>query len=241
MGINEFVRNRLTNQAQVIAKTKIAPAVYQLTIQGEAIKNLTYKTGQHLHVLVQPYVEGSVFKMAVNRNYSIWDHDLEKGTLELAICQFSDGPGASWIEELTIGDYIFFTNPTGKFILSDQFEHHIFIGDISTLSHFYFMRRKLPSTHTANGFIYGVDSKNMFADVDSTLPFEFVPQCDNLISTLQSLVQSSTPARLDNSMIYIGGNGNICQALRKSLKHDHQLPNQNFTIKPFWLAGKKGM
>lgn len=241
MRINEFVRNNLMNQAQVISKIKIAPAVYRLTIHGDIIKNLIYKTGQHIHVLVQPYVEGSVFKMAVNRNYSIWNHDLKSGILELAICQFSDGPGARWIEELTTGDHIFFTSPTGRLTLSDQFKHHIFIGDISALGHFYFMRRKLPHSDSYQGFIYGNESANMFADVDSTFPFEFIPQSDNLISTLQSLIQSNESIELHNSMIYIGGNGKICQGLSKSLKHNCQLNNQNFTIKPFWLAGKKGM
>ena len=131
MRLNEIIRNRLTHRALVISKNKIAKNVYHLKIKDNCLKKLNYQIGQHIHVLVQPEIKGSIIDVSVNRNYSIWNHSLTEGILELAICNNSDGLGAKWIQNLGHNDAVYFTNPTGNFVLSTTANNHLFIGDSS--------------------------------------------------------------------------------------------------------------
>ncbi len=241
MGINDIIRNRLVNNAIVISKKKITENVFHLIIKGDCLKSISYQIGQHLHVLVQPEIKGSIIDIIVNRNYSIWNHSATEGILEMAICNNSDGIGAKWIQNLKCNAIVYFTNPTGSFVLSSRVNTHIFIGDASALGHFYFMKRNLSANDSFFGLIYGTDKENYFPDLDNTFPFEFIDQSSNLVERLENKIVSATKANFNDTMIYLGGNGDISIAMYKLLKEKYKLKKRNITIKPFWKAGKKGL
>ncbi len=241
MILNEFIRNSLTHKTTVLSKDKIAPQVYHLKIKGELFYNLDYKIGQHIHILVTPHATGNILDVATNRNYSIWNHSRSEGTIELAICTFSNGIGATWIENLSVKDNVYITSPTGRFTLSEDFEKHVFIGDISSLAHFYFMRNHLTKINSYKGMVYDFDTSNFFADLDSTLPFDFYEQDDTILEKLEYAILEYTKGNFNNVMIYLGGNGTIGSKLRQLLRAKHQLNSEQLKFKPFWIKGKKGM
>ena len=241
MRLNEIIRNKLTNKAVVISKNKIAKNVFHLRIKDSCLEKINYKVGQHLHVLVQPEIKGSVIDITVNRNYSIWNHSIREGILDLAICNNSEGIGAKWIDNLKCKDFVYFTKPTGNFILSAKAQNHVFIGDNSALSHFYFMKRNLTSRETFLGLIYGLDRENYFSDLDHTFPFNFIDQGSNLIPILEKKIESTTKGDFQETKVYIGGNGDIGIELYRLLKEKYQLKKGNIIIKPFWRTGRKGL
>lgn len=128
--LNQYIINAFTNEAKLIFKRQISPHVYHIKLFDTCIHNLKFQAGQHLHVLVNPNFNGSIIRAATNRSYSIWGHDPEKGTLDVAVCTFSGGPGAKWVKSLITGDKVYFTDPTGKFTLVQQTDLHVLIGYI---------------------------------------------------------------------------------------------------------------
>lgn len=242
MKLNSIIRDLLTYDAVVEEKREIAENVYHLRLKGMFLKQMSYQIGQHLHVLVQPHIEGGILETSVNRSYSIWNHDRERGELDLAISNLGSGPGAKWITTINRGDTIFFTKPTGRFVLGgNEFKHHFFIGDISALSHLYFMKRNLPESKSYTGVIYGVNSRSYFPDIDGEYPFEFIKKEDKMLSVIEQKIALLPPQELELTMIYIGGDGDVCISLNKLLKEMYGLSKKNLNIKPFWRKGKKGL
>ena len=239
--LNSYVRNKFTIKVAVKEKTKIAPNVYKLILSGKALTTLDYKIGQHMHFLVQPDTNQSMLKMSLNRNYSIWNHCKTKGIMHLAICTFSTGPGSKWIEDLSPLDSVFFTSPSGNFLLDTTAKNHIFVGDSSTLGHFYFLKNNLHSSSDYSGFIYNSIKENHFCDLDGSTPFNHIAENKDTVELLFQKVASRTIIAPDQTRIYLGGNADIIQPLRTKLKKELNWPNQQLTLKPFWKKGKKGM
>ncbi len=75
------------------------------------------------------------------RTYSIWNHDAKVGSVELAICTHSTGIGSLWIKSVNVGDSIYYMGPKGKLTVATG-DTHIFLGDLSGLSHMYALKRE---------------------------------------------------------------------------------------------------
>lgn len=106
--------------------------------------------------------------------YSVWNYDKVKQEIDIAACTHSTGIGAIWINQLQVGDKVYFTRPQGKFILTNNFENYFFCGDNSALGHLYSIRRQLTSEQNAKGIFYSSDINHLFPDLDICFPFDLI-------------------------------------------------------------------
>lgn len=228
---------------EIILTEKISEHAWHLKVQGEDIKNIDYTAGMHMKVVVGNNEDGS----PLLRSYSIWDFDAEKGTIDAAVCTHSGGMGGKWIEAAKSGDtFTFFLKKV--LTVDNSADIYFFIGDISTLGHFYKIRRGLSGDKIISGFIYAGNEKDFFNDLDGSKPFSFFvwngdkynPPSDimkeNLINTINLLTNDSSHF---STIVYLGGNKKMCDEVNKFLIDEMKFDTEQVKMKSFWNPDKQ--
>lgn len=239
MNLEERIFTKLfMNRATVIGKREIAEKVFHFTLEVNV--NFTKLVpGQHLRLLLFPDQKGKLRDRV--RTYSIWRcrQDGKKSYLDIALCAHTDGPGSQWAVITEIGSEVLISSPLGKFILDSSMPKHLFIGDITALSHFYCFTHHLTTQHQIDGIIYGKDEKQLFADFDGTLGFTFQNTANGPET---SLIAYCRNLKIDHdTMVYIGGDGLMCIALNSLFINELCLSRKQLRVKPFWMSGKTGL
>jgi NADPH-dependent ferric siderophore reductase len=230
--------NLFMNPFIVLEKREVSQKVYHFKLSGE----ITFKKiipGQHLRLLLYPNQPGKLRDRV--RTYSIWAHKQvnESSIVDIAICAHTDGPGSKWAKNAEPNQKILVSNPLGKFTLNESLEKHLFIGDITTLAHYYCFLNNLIKVHSAQGIIYGEDEKLLFPNIDGSFPFLFSNISNGHV---KSIINLCNRLEIDpNTQIYIGGAGNICILLLEYFIKERGFTRKHLKVKPFWVHGKTGL
>ena len=219
----------------VLENRQIAAHTYHLRIQSEDFAQMEYAAGFTVDVyLGNPFYDTD----CEDRKYSFWNYEPVYHIADLAICTFSNGTGAKWIQQLKKGDPVFFKPPKGKLLADNSAGNYLLIGDITSLSHLYEINRNLAVSKSIFSFIYAEQEADFFPDTDGSFPFSH-----HIISTANpdwvvDTIITHLPQNLDDTIAYTFGHPEICIALHNHLKHDKQVPLQNLRTKPFWKTEK---
>lgn len=240
MGIADSIARRFLKKAHVISKDEIADDVFHLIIAGKALENLEYIPGQQVRIFIGMDNDRLGFREKI-RTYSIWNYHRANGTMNLTICAHTDGPGSDWIRSVKAGEEIFLTAPQGKFLLHVHAPEYLFIGDVTTLAHFYAIRRNLPDNKIMRGIIYAEKKSQLFTDLDGLLPFEFYELPQNPVEQIKQLIALKPVGNPAEAIVYIGGDGRMCVALNTYFRKLKSWNTKNIKIKPFWMPGKQGL
>lgn len=228
----------------ITQKEKIAEHTYHLRVQGDDIKNMDYISGQHMKVVV-----GLNRDAAQNdkvRSYSIWDYDKTKGTMDVAVCTLSAGLGANWIELVQPNDDFYFFLKT-TLTIDDTAESYFFIGDISTLAHFYKLKRSLSPDKKIFSFIYGDNEADFFPDLDGSKPFDLYRLPSNKFSPapieflqdkISYVLNSSENQQTGHYIAYIGGDARVCATLPPYFIQKFNWKPEQIKMKSFWNPDK---
>ncbi|MCW8313816.1 SIP domain-containing protein [Sphingobacterium sp. InxBP1] len=239
MNLEERIFTKLfMNWATVIGKKEIAEKVFHFTLEV-SINFTGLIPGQHLRLLLFPNQKGKLRDRV--RTYSIWrcQCDGKKSYIDIAVCAHTDGPGSKWAEITKVGSQVLISRPLGKFTLDTTKPKHLFIGDITALSHFYCFTHHLTPQQEINGIIYGKDEKQLFTDFDGTLGFTFQKTANGTDTSLLAYYRSLKIGR--DTRVYIGGDGHLCIALNNLFVKELGLPRKQLKVKPFWILGKTGL
>jgi len=181
----------------------------------------------------------------------------ENGTMDVPVCTFSEGLGAKWPELVDNGDdFCFFIKTT--LTVDNSADNYFFIGDITTLAHFYKLKNSLSTDKKIYGFIYSDNSADFFADLDGSKPFDFyVLNSENsagklydknssvpikfLEDKISSTFNSTENGQLktNNCIVYIGGDARVCAAITNLFSQKLGLTPEQIKMKSFWNPDKK--
>lgn len=239
MRITDSLARGFLNSAEVISKTEIAEHVFHVVLSGKELKNLPYVPGQHVRIFIG-YGMDTGFKDKI-RTYSVWKYNSVSGTLHMAICAHSDGPGSNWIKSLETGSTVYLSAPKGKFIVDAAASEYVFIGDSSALAHLYEIRRHLPVDKSIRGIIYAEKETQLFPDINGSSPFDFYALPENPLQQIEKIMHDAYAGNASETIAYIGGDGRMCIGLHAYFKKVKGLHTRNIKTKPFWMPGKKGL
>lgn len=234
MSLFNALARQVMQSATIVVVQRIAAHTYRLRLSGPALANWAYIPGQTLNVFFGLTTRAEATSLR-KRTYSVWGYNATAGQLELAVCTFSDGPGAQWAAECHPGDVVHFYGPGGKFLLDSTAPAYALLGDISCLAHFYEIRRHLPAHATLASVVHARNADDCFADVDGTYPLHFVVA--DTLSAEQYLVAAQQQGLVLSSpraLVYWGGRQATCVAGHRLLQHDHHWPVGLLKTKPFW-------
>jgi len=233
MGFLNSLAKQLMQQATITAVQRIAAHAYRLTLTGPALADWEYQPGQTLNVFFGLSAAGDAASLR-KRTYSVWDYDAATASLELAVCTFSDGPGAQWAARCHPGDTVHFYGPGGKFMLDSSAAAYAFLGDISCLAHFYSLRRQVPTDVPVVSVIHARHADDCFSDLDGSSPLRFVVA--DTLSATQYLAVAAQDLRTTTPqpLIYWGGPQTTCVAGHRLLQREWNWPAHLLKTKPFW-------
>lgn len=233
MSLLTSLARQVTQQATIVRAARIAAHAYRITLAGPAFQSWTYTPGQTLNVFFGLAAAGAAASLR-KRTYSVWGYDPVQHELELAVCTFSDGPGAQWATCCQPGDVVHFYGPGGKFLLDPAAPAHVFLGDVSCLSHFYSLQRHLPPGVPVLSVIHARRQDDVFAGLDGRFPLQ-VEVADQL-SAAQYLQAAEAQGlrQLTQAQVYWGGPAATCVAGYRLLQHEWQWPTARLKAKPFW-------
>jgi NADPH-dependent ferric siderophore reductase len=231
MSLLTSLARQVTQQATIVRAERIAAHAYRLTLAGPVFQGWTYTPGQTLNVF---FGLASATASLRKRTYSVWGYDPNQHELELAVCTFSDGPGAQWVAQCRPGDTVHFYGPGGQFLLNPAASAHVFLGDVSCLSHFYSLHRQLAPEVPVLSVIHARHRADIFADLDGSLSLH-VEVADTL-SPVQYLQAAEAQGlrELPQAQVYWGGPGATCVAGHRLLQREWQWPAARLKAKPFW-------
>ncbi|WP_179225590.1 siderophore-interacting protein [Hymenobacter mucosus] len=231
MSLLTSLARQVTQHVTVARAERIASYAYRITLTGPTLAGWTYTPGQTLNVFFGLGATGAAASLR-KRTYSVWGYDADRLELELAICTFSDGPGARWAAQCRPGDAVHFYGPGGKFLLNPTAPAHVFLGDVSCLSHFYALRRQVPPTVPVLSVIHAHHHDEVFADLDGTRPLHV--EAADALSALQYLQAAEVQGlrALPGAQVYWGGLEATCIAGYRLLQREW--PTLTVKAKPFW-------
>jgi NADPH-dependent ferric siderophore reductase len=238
MSIIQTIIHKMSHSAVVVHKELITGSTYHVRIKlnDDSFKN--YIPGQHLRVIVGFDNPMSLSNMV--RTYSVWHYDELKNEADIAICTFSGGQGAKWVQNLERGDTIYFRGPEGKFTINPDADNHLFLGDISSLAHLYELNRNTGLSKNASGIVYSSARTHYFDDISPRRNFGFLeaPE-DPAQDIITEITWNGIPK--GNTTVYIAGETAFCVALHNYFKKEHGFTPKQIKTKPFWHPDKKGL
>ncbi|AMR25483.1 hypothetical protein A0257_22590 (plasmid) [Hymenobacter psoromatis] len=164
----------------------------------------------------------------------MWGYHADQRALELAVCTFSDGPGAQWAAQCRPGDPVHFHGPGGKFLLDPAAPAHVFLGDVSCLAHFYALHRQLPPDVPVISVIHARHRADVFADLDGRLPLHVEVAATFSAAQYVRAAEAQGLRQLSSAQLYWGGPAATCVAGHRLLEREWQWPAARLKTKPFW-------
>jgi len=233
MSLLTSLARQVTQQVTVARVQRIAAHAYRITLTGSALQDWPYVPGQTLNVFFDLGAAGSAASLR-KRTYSVWGYDAARQELDLAVCTFSDGPGAHWAAQCRPGDTVHFYGPGGKFLLNPAAPAHVFLGDVSCLAHFYALRRQLSADVPVLSVIHARHRDDVFADLDGGFPLHV--EITDTLSAEQYLgiAEAQGLRTLRPAQLYWGGPEATCVAGHRLLQREWQWPTADLKTKPFW-------
>lgn len=237
MNIIQTIINKAFHTATLIHKEQITPSTYHIRIKlkGNSFKN--YIPGQQLRVLVGLDNIASLSNLV--RTYSVWYYDELKNEADLAVCTFSNGQGAKWVQSIAPGDTIYFRGPEGKFTIDTDAENHLFLGDVSSLAHLYELNRHTGHGSKASGIVYSSSKLHHFDDIFPKRNFGFLQSAGDILEDIISEISWNGISK--NTTVYIAGETAFCVGLHKYFKNELGFSPKQIKTKPFWHPEKKGL
>lgn len=234
--IDSLAKN-IFQKATVASKQLIAPHVYHIRIQSDALKGYVHIPGDHLRLFVG--IDRDTALNSKLRTYSVWDHDRVHGTIDMAVCMHSTGIGAVWAEQVRPGDAIHYMGPKGKLTIDPAADSSLMICDPSALSHMYAIGRQISGGRKNYGIVYAADPSDHYADIDGSKPFSFF-RLD--YDPTQKLIDAANNLKTSLSAkptIYLAGDARVCKSLGRFFKENW--PDAAVRSRGFWMPGKVGM
>jgi NADPH-dependent ferric siderophore reductase len=224
----------LLQPATIVATERVAAHTYRLSLSGLALTGWTYVPGQTLNVFFGLHSRADAASLR-KRTYSVWGYDAAAERLEVAVCTFSDGPGAQWASTCRPGDVVYFHGPGGKFVLDPAAPAYALLGDISCLAHFYELRRHIPAHVPVASVIHAYQADDCFANVDGSYPLHFVVADSLSAAQVVAAAQcQGLELTAPNALVYWGGPQATCLAGHRLLQHEYRWPAGLLKAKPFW-------
>lgn len=224
-------KDSIIQSGTVLENKQIATHTFHLKIQSDDFSKMQYVAGFTVDIFLgNPFYDSN----CENRKYSFWNYEPVYHIADFAICTFSNGKGAEWIQKLQQGDSIYFKPPRGKLLADNNAENYLLIGDITSLSHLYEINRNLAVSKTIFSFIYAEQQADFFADIDNSFPFNHYIIKPVPSHILVDKIISNLPENLNDTIAYIFGHPEICITLHNYLKNERNIHLQNLRTKPFW-------
>nr|GLK21660.1 hypothetical protein GCM10017606_24870 [Microbacterium terregens] len=230
--LSKLITGLFMKHARVAAIEDVAPRFRLVTLDGPALRNVTWQPGQKLQIAM-----GSPF---VGRTYTPLDWDPGEGRTRLLGYAHGDGPGSEWILGLAVGDRCEVFGPRSSLDADRVAPPRALFGDETSIGLAHALVRAEQVSPTRCCFEVGdADiSRQVLARLDLDAATLIVRR-DNAghLPALENALKAFVTAGA--SFVLTGQSGTV-QGLRHKLR-DHGVPTSRALEKAYWAPGKRGL
>lgn len=207
---------------------------------SEKLKKIKFSA----NLLGLEYKAGYSIEFRVNdtdyRRYTPYNFDKANNTFDILFHIHGDASGSNFVKNLEVGDSLKYIIPRGKDMFKSDFEHHIVIGDETSLG------AALSIKYETEGYrnysfdsIFELDDHLVLKNLGLYGYHTLKNEPEKIIESIDFLIKEKV-IHLEKSAFYIIGNGKTLQKVRKSLKEKNISSHQIFS-QAYWIEGKKGL
>jgi NADPH-dependent ferric siderophore reductase len=235
MSFIKTVSKVLLRKALIIEKAQISLHVYHIRIQSVDLTKISYQPGYYIRVFCGTGEDAFSRKSA--RSYSIWNFNPADQSIDLAVDTHPGGTGADWAKRCQTGHTVHFTLHKGEFLIDRMDEQYLLIGDLSTVAHYYAIKRHLPVGKHVDSLIYSDRGGDFFSDLDGLRPLHFYTVTTNPTDAIIERLTALFLKPPGKCVAYVGGDSRVCEEVRRYFLPELWKDERQIRVKAFWGPG----
>jgi NADPH-dependent ferric siderophore reductase len=230
--LSGVLRRIFMRRATVSACETIAERFHLITLDGPALRGVTWAPGQKVQIaMAAPFV---------TRTYTPIEWNASAGQTRILCYAHAGGPGSAWVREVKPGDECDIFGPRNSIDLHPTSGQVAVFGDETSIGLAYALSAQHPTRSTALNF--ELDDVKAGSEVLKHLNLTgftlFEKHMDDAhIKRMQAALPS--PAAAGASFV-LTGKAETVQRLRQGLKQ-LEVPTPRITAKAYWAPGKAGL
>ena len=146
---HRMMRHQLAMRTLEVLNTKrMTPHMQRITLKGEQLHGFVSASPDDHGKLFFPNADGELVFPTLEpngpefpagtepspmRDYTPREHDLTRNELIIDFVLHGDGPASTWAEQAKPGQRIGVGGPRGSFLVAEDFDHYVLIGDETAL------------------------------------------------------------------------------------------------------------
>ncbi|SDV46458.1 siderophore-interacting protein [Chitinasiproducens palmae] len=235
----------------------VSPHLLSVTFTGDDLKDFVSSSfDDHIKLFLPPPGEplvlpsmgerGPVFPdgapRPVARDYTPRRYDNAAGTLDIEFVLHGDGPASTWAAQAAPGQTLGIGGPRGSFVVSDELNWYLLIGDATALPAIGRRIESLPAS--ARAFVVAA-----VADVADRLDFRSAADVQTTWVTTEA--DGSAPALVDAvaaldlpdgiGHAWAGGESTTMRAVRQHLLEVRRMDKRLVRASSYWKRGASGV
>ena len=262
---SERVRHDLVRRTLQVVRTEyVATNLLRITLSGDElhgfvsaafddhVKIFLPKPGERIPTL--PSVEDIVNKRFVPgserpiaRDYTPRRYDAVTNELDIEFVIHGDGPGSSWAAQAKVGDPLIVAGPRGSFIVSDNFDWYLLVGDETAFPAIARRIETLPADASALVIISATDAASL-----PTWAGQAHPRPNVRVLSVLSAMQS--PAHADDALLeavrkqtlptgighaWVAAESTTAKHIRQHLVAERGFDKHHIRAASYWRQGEK--
>ena len=218
--------------ATVVANERLADRFHLITLEGDALKTVTWRPGQKVQIAM-----GSAF---VTRTYTPIEWNASAGRMCILGYAHGDGPGSNWVRTAAPGEVCDVFGPRASLDIGGLSGALVILGDETSIGLAYAATFQDPTRHVTACFEVADDvgARQVMASLDLERVTLITPRLDG--GHVAELEASLSDAVAVGSTFVLTGKAATIQVLRQGLRR-RSVPTTRLVAKAYWAPGKTGL
>lgn len=249
---NRLVRHEIRRrELQVLRTEQVTPHMRRIVLGGEQLQGFHSAAPDDHIKLFFPNADGEIVTPTMTpegprypegvapspmRDYTPRHHDAEAGELVVDFVLHGHGVASGWAANARPGDALAIGGPRGSFVVADDYDQYVLIGDETALPAIGQVRAAIPDGVPVQVHVEVADE----AAVQPLPGITWHPLPPGAPPG-DALVAAVTGAELaEGTRVWVAGEAAAVQRIRKHLFQDRSVPRPHASIRGYWKHGRAG-
>jgi len=241
---------------QVIRANRVTPSMMRVTLTGDDLPGfISAAYDDHMKVFFPPAgevkpamptmgPEGAIFPQGVPRpaarDYTPRRYDPVANELDIDFVLHGDGPASSWAANARPGQFLGVGGPRGSYVLTEEFDWYLMVGDETALPAIGRRLRELPARSHAIVIaeVATPDDELRFespARVETTWLHRGHTEPGLIGPLLAAVAQLKVPA--GSGYVWVACESETARAIRRLLVDERGVPKERIKAAGYWRRG----
>jgi NADPH-dependent ferric siderophore reductase len=250
-----MLRHQIAIRAlEVISAQRMTPHMQRITLQGEQLNGfVSASPDDHVKLLFpnedgelvfpKPGPDGPAFPPGVKpspmRDYTPREHDAVRNQLVIDFVLHGDGPASTWAQNAEPGQRIGVAGPRGSFVVADDFDHYVLIGDETALPAIGRRLDEMPAGAHVMVLVEipeRADRQPLVSQADVEVTWLERHGLDATSSELLESALRELPALPGDTFYWIAAESRRARAMRRYLADERGVPKEWIRATGYWKA-----